>query len=164
MKKMNLVSLIVLIPFLMFLAGCASNRTAKDVRVLQAQVGQITEEIIRLDDALQATRSAIQDEEGRYGDLQNQLGQSKSRLSALQQEEQVIRGIYRTPSGFELPSIQIQQALKSAGYYQGALDGVIGSGTRKAVEAFQADQGLDVDGVIGRKTWGKLKVYLQPIK
>jgi peptidoglycan hydrolase-like protein with peptidoglycan-binding domain len=37
------------------------------------------------------------------------------------------------------------------GYYQGAIDGVIGSASREAIRAFQAAQGLPVTGVIDRK-------------
>lgn len=42
-----------------------------------------------------------------------------------------------------------------------AIDGVFGSGTRAAVEAFQREYGLDVTGVIDRTTWERLtEVYL----
>ena len=55
---------------------------------------------------------------------------------------------------------EIQQALQSAGYYKGALDGKVGPNTRAAIKAFQADNGLSADGVCGRKTWAQLKSYL----
>jgi TPR repeat protein len=41
-----------------------------------------------------------------------------------------------------------QAALKSLGYYRGAVDGIDGKGTRAAVNGFQKDQGLTVDGKI----------------
>ncbi|MBI3315004.1 MAG: peptidoglycan-binding protein [Candidatus Omnitrophica bacterium] len=56
---------------------------------------------------------------------------------------------------------QIQAALKAAGFYNGKVDGKIGAGTRAAVIQFQRFQGLDADGVIGRKTWDILKTYLK---
>lgn len=37
-----------------------------------------------------------------------------------------------------------------------AIDGVFGIGTQSAVRAFQKKYGLEVDGVVGPKTWGKL--------
>lgn len=163
MSKTPYLPLIAALAVLFVFSGCAS-KTKQNVRVLQAQVGAITEELVRLDESLQATRSALQAEESNYQNLQGQLGQSKSRISALRQEEEVIRGIYRTPSGFELPSIQIQQALKNAGYYRGSLDGKIGPMTRESIEAFQRDQGLTADGVVGRNTWAKLKGYLTTVK
>ncbi len=47
---------------------------------------------------------------------------------------------------------QIQQKLKSAGYYSGAVDGVYGAKTLSAVKAFQRDCGLTADGIAGPKT------------
>ena len=69
--------------------------------------------------------------------------------------------IYRTPSGFTLPSRDIQKALKNAGYYNGSVDGKIGSATRSAIKQFQEDQGLSADGVCGRRTWSKLQPFLE---
>lgn len=61
------------------------------------------------------------------------------------------------------PSVeQIQTALKNAGLYDGSIDGKIGPRTTKAIEAFQAQSNLKVDGKVGRQTWGKLKEYLSP--
>jgi Ni/Co efflux regulator RcnB len=42
----------------------------------------------------------------------------------------------------------VQRRLARAGYYHGAIDGVIGPGTRNAVRAFEQNNGLPVDGVI----------------
>ena len=54
----------------------------------------------------------------------------------------------------------IQQALKNAGLYDGKVDGNIGPRTKKAIEAFQSQNGLKADGKVGRKTWKALSVYL----
>ena len=60
----------------------------------------------------------------------------------------------------EKPSIQdIQQCLRNANFYAGKLDGVMGPKTKKAVESFQANNGLKSDGKVGPKTWSKLKEY-----
>ena len=48
--------------------------------------------------------------------------------------------------------IQIQKKLKNWGYYMGEIDGVYGSKTKKAVEKFQKNNGLVVDGIAGKKT------------
>lgn len=55
---------------------------------------------------------------------------------------------------------QIQQALKNAGLYAGSIDGVLGKKTKKAIEDFQSQNDLKVDGKVGPQTWGKLKTYL----
>lgn len=44
---------------------------------------------------------------------------------------------------------QIQTKLKSWGYYTGTVDGIYGSGTERAVRAFQQKNGLTVDGKAG---------------
>ncbi|MCB9800018.1 MAG: peptidoglycan-binding protein [Candidatus Omnitrophica bacterium] len=161
MKKSGLALLGVMVVAAVFMSGCSHK---KDVRVLQAQVGAITDELVRLDASLQETRAAIVEEENRLNQLKSETNSSQMRLNSLREEEGVIQGIYRTPSGFELPSIKIQQALKNAGYYRGKLDGKIGPETRSSVKAFQKDNGLEADGVVGRQTWNKLKVYLDTIK
>lgn len=160
-----MMSFMGLVLVMMTMTGCASKKnTNKQINALQAQVGVLTDEVIRLDDSLASTRTALQDEENHRTELNSQLSQSNARIGSLREEESVIRGIYRTPSGFELPSASIQKALKNAGYYQGAVDGKIGPATRKSIEAFQRDNGLAADGVVGRKTWSKLKVYSAAVK
>ncbi len=55
---------------------------------------------------------------------------------------------------------QIQTALKNAGFYTGKIDGKIGPGSKKAIEAFQTSKGLKADGKVGPKTWTALEAYL----
>lgn len=50
---------------------------------------------------------------------------------------------------------ELQEMLKKRGYTL-KTDGIFGTKTEEAVEAFQTDNGLVVDGVVGSKTWGKL--------
>ena len=46
----------------------------------------------------------------------------------------------------------IQQKLKRWGYYDGAVDGIFGSATRRAVVSFQKKNGLAADGIVGPNT------------
>ena len=46
----------------------------------------------------------------------------------------------------------VQNTLQSLGYYSYQVDGVFGDITAQAVRDFQADQGLQVDGIIGSNT------------
>ncbi|MFF9644722.1 peptidoglycan recognition protein family protein [Kitasatospora aureofaciens] len=56
----------------------------------------------------------------------------------------------------------IQAALTQRGYGWAlapwGVDGDFGGGTERAVRAFQGDQHLDADGVVGPATWGRLVV------
>ncbi|MGN0775275.1 MAG: peptidoglycan-binding protein [Candidatus Ventricola sp.] len=48
--------------------------------------------------------------------------------------------------------VTLQQALAELGYLSGAADGNFGTGTQTAVKKFQTDQGLEADGIAGKKT------------
>ena len=52
--------------------------------------------------------------------------------------------------------ISMQEALIKLGYLKSASDGNFGTGTKTAVENFQKENGLDVDGIAGAKTLEKL--------
>ncbi|MFH2144494.1 MAG: peptidoglycan-binding domain-containing protein [Candidatus Omnitrophota bacterium] len=58
-----------------------------------------------------------------------------------------------------LDTKQIQQALKSAGFDPGLIDGKIGPKTKKAVKDFQKANNLVADGIVGKRTWEKLKPF-----
>ena len=54
----------------------------------------------------------------------------------------------------------LQLALRRAGYDAIRIDGVFGAKTLDAVTAFQRANGLDADGIVGRRTWGRLYPFL----
>ncbi len=53
----------------------------------------------------------------------------------------------------------LQQALADEGYYDGAIDGDFDDPTLAAVMAYQGDQGLFVDGVVGRESALELDIW-----
>jgi peptidoglycan hydrolase-like protein with peptidoglycan-binding domain len=73
------------------------------------------------------------------------------------------------PQGPYKPTgIEIQTALKNAGFYTGNLDGKIGPKSKKAIEDFQKANGLKVDGKVGPKTWEAMSKHfsaaVEPVK
>ncbi len=50
----------------------------------------------------------------------------------------------------------VQAMLSLMGYYSGAVDGTYGEATVAAVKQFQADAGINTDGVVGPATWQRL--------
>ena len=54
----------------------------------------------------------------------------------------------------------IQSLLRRIGYAPGAVDGVFGAATRSAVIAFQRDNGLSPDGIVGPATWAEFERLL----
>ena len=58
----------------------------------------------------------------------------------------------------------LQQKLKSLGFYHGSVDGDFGEGTEAAVKSFQKQYGLTVDGKAGANTLAKLAAARQTAK
>ena len=56
--------------------------------------------------------------------------------------------------------MEVQSALKKAGYSVGGVDGIFAEQTKKAVTEFQRRFGLEADGVIGGSTWRPLHSFL----
>ena len=149
MKKIAIVFLGLLV---VASAGCISKKQhERQVSTLQGQVGALQSEASRLDAELKANQAAVLAAQARSQVSERTEAASTSNEGA---------GLYRTPSGFELQGADIQKALKSAGFYDGEIDGKIGPDSREALRRFQRDNGMTVDGVCGRLTWAKLKTYL----
>ena len=51
---------------------------------------------------------------------------------------------------------EVQRRLKNWGYYSGAVDGIFGAATYKAVVSFQQKNGLTADGIVGKATYKAL--------
>jgi len=63
----------------------------------------------------------------------------------------------RVSYGSEGPAVvTVQNQLRKLGYYKGIVDGKFGYATYMAVRAFQAANGLAVDGIVGPLTWDAL--------
>ena len=154
MRRQTYVFVAVLLGTVMIASGCTTKkRHERDFTNLQNEIGQLQGDVTRLDQSLKDTEMALKSVQERGQTPQVATG-SGSVLGQLTQGS-----IYRTPSGFELPAVSIQRALKNAGYYQGTLDGKVGSRTQQAIKNFQKDNGLETDGVCGRQTWSRLQSF-----
>jgi murein L,D-transpeptidase YcbB/YkuD len=130
---------------LLLLSGCSTvcRKQVNEVKDLRSQVSSL--------------KSEMQDKDDQITQLRYSLGQQA-------QSERFIAPASAVSLGVAIPEVksrpkakQIQAALKSAGYYNGPVDGRIGKKTRRAIRAFQKDNGLQVDGRVGKATWAKLK-------
>jgi len=140
MVRRALLSVLAVV-FVSSLSGCATTRKNNELEIqgLRNQVSALESQL------------AVKDEEI------NSL-----RESAIKSSEILDKAAQKTGEAKRHPSAkQIQTALKNAGYYQGAVDGKIGKGTREAIKAFQKANNLPTDGKVGKKTWAVLKNSLE---
>lgn len=128
--------ILILFFSVLFLSGCATSRKSH------------TLELQRCQDRISLLEAEIKDKEREIANLEYDVQKKESKS-------------YRNSADPANPSVnQIQKALKNAGYYQGPVDGKIGSKTQDAIKKFQKDNGLKVDGKVGNMTWSELKGYL----
>lgn len=59
--------------------------------------------------------------------------------------------------------VELQYALRDAGYYHLTIDGIFGAGTEQAVRSFQREFRLVADGLVGVKTRSKLRPFMREV-
>ena len=142
----NLVLVLVVIFGLTTFIGC-NKKKKEDAADLN---GVVTENVVSVTDAAQ------------NADMTNSVPVGVENAAAVPSTEVAEPAMATGPgdvAGKPTPK-QIQQALKNAGLYDGKVDGNVGPKTKKAIEAFQTQNGLKADGKVGRKTWKALSSYL----
>jgi len=131
----------------------------------KASVDQMQIKVADLEKQVEEKDSEIVDLKYQVKDLASRVenqpsvsysGSSRNSSSDMDQSTST-KGIIKVSASVE----DVQTALKNAGFYKGSVDGKIGQQTKKAIESFQRKHNLTADGVIGRRTWEELKVYLQ---
>ena len=156
-----MIRILLGIVFILGVSGCATTPHKTDNDQVQAR-------IVELEKKLEEKDSEIVDLQYEVKDLSSKIEakaapQPTAEMSAPvpvlpvakgHGSETVIR-VNATPE-------QLQTALKSAGVYNGKIDGKIGAGTKASIIEFQKSHGLAADGVVGRKTWEALKAYSSP--
>ncbi len=144
MKKFVLLLVIVFAATAIF--GCGKRK--KDEAVMDGLSGVTSENVVFLND------------EQSYAESVPVLVENAENVATnAQSETEMIPGVEAQTTG-KPTSKQIQFALKNAGFYNGKVDGEIGPRTKKAIEAFQAQNGLKADGKVGVRTWRMLSTYL----
>ena len=134
----------------MLVSGCAGGQTRQQLTRLQSQVGMLDERVSQLE---RTGNPSLSDAMG-FGSTGTEAAPAAATGNTA-----------ASPAGssqYTKPSTrQVQTALKNAGFYQGSVDGKMGPLTHDAIKEFQRVHGLTDDGVVGRKTWAKLKSYAE---
>lgn len=138
----------------LLMSGCAGGPGRKEVSRLQSQLGLLEDRITQLE------RGGVSGA-GTAAFLSEPIAASESASASRVQPRADASGTKAASATSSLkPSTrEIQQALKNAGFYQGAVDGKMGPLTREAIREFQRVHGLSDDGVVGKHTWAKLGAY-----
>ena len=121
-------------------SGCATMNKQKDsdLQNLKVQVTDLQAKLQQKDTEIDGLRQAL-----------SRVTEEKYKAAQVLQTADV------KPTG-----LQIQTALKNAGFDPGSMDGRPGRKTSKAVREFQAANKLAVDGKVGKLTWSVLSKYL----
>ena len=149
---------------LALLSGCSTARNPTALNNLQIKVAQLERKVTERDNEILALKDDIKllGEEMDYLASDTSGAVTRYDEDAIALDPPVIRS---NPSDEQFVRVpvsvqQVQLALKGAGYYQGSIDGKFGNNSQKAVRAFQKDNNMVVDGIIGKQTWGELKAFL----
>ena len=132
------------------LAGCATTQPHSSAADLQLRVGELEKQVEAKDTEIKDLKYTIKDMSYELDRTKAQrFGAGASGKSDHAKNDEILR-VNVSPE-------KLQQALKAAGYYNGAIDGKLGNRTKVAVSKFQKDHGLKADGVVGERTWRELK-------
>lgn len=151
---MSMLRMMALVGMALVAAGCASSgRSRNELARLQSQVGLLDERVTQLE------RSSLGGLPGAGGASFTDVPAEPVPSAGAVKPSKAAASGGAVAASLKPTTREIQQALKNAGFYQGALDGKMGPVTREAVKEFQRVHGLTDDGVVGRQTWAKLKAY-----
>ena len=140
-------TIVALAGLLAVTAGCAGARHSQELGRMKSDMGLLDQRVSQLE------RTGVTPPTG-------SLWPSDGAIQPVNPSASLSSDFSSAPASISKPSKkQIQQALKNAGFYQGAIDGRIGPKTRAAIQEFQKANGLKADGVAGSKTWSKLSPY-----
>ena len=129
-----------------FVTGCATTRARKPEPAVD-QNSQTTQ----LQQELQAKDQQIQDLQYQLNNTQQSGGSNYSSSSGMKSGKSSLIRV----SGVSV--LDVQKALSRAGFDPGPIDGHMGKKTKLAIKQFQKKNGLTADGVIGEKTWSRMK-------
>ena len=147
----------------MVLTGCVTTQNKSNVDQLQIRVVDLEKKVEERDSEIVDLKYQIKD---LSSNTQRQPSISVEDEAPVRKSSSSSSSADQAASSDKIIKVSasisdVQKALKNAGFYKGSIDGKIGQQTKKSIESFQRQHNLTADGVIGRRTWEELKVYLQ---
>ncbi len=152
MGRKSLVGLSVIILAVFIISGCGTSQ-----KKVQSEVTGIKTRVETLESRVEGVESKQADVER----MTAEQAQALDDLKSVNMSQPNTNISVKPREGARAGKMkEIQQALKNAGYYDGKIDGVKGKNTKKAIKDFQKSNGLQADGVVGRRTWDLLSNHL----
>ncbi|MCB9771077.1 MAG: peptidoglycan-binding protein [Candidatus Omnitrophica bacterium] len=141
---------ILAVGMLVLLTGCATTQQGPSTADLQMRVTDLENQIAAKD-------AEIKDLKYTMKDLSYDMDRSKAHRGSSSSSKPFNYAKNDEILRVKVSAEKVQEALKTAGYYKGNVDGKLGTGTKAAITKFQKDHGLKADGIVGERTWGELK-------
>jgi len=159
---MNFRFLLIVVLLSFVAVGCSTTKQPSALSTLQIKVAQLERKIDEKDETIKELQYEVSELKDQVVPADNYQASTQveevepvvaPKASSQSKDSSILR--------VDVSSTQVQKALKNAGFYDGPIDGKLGSGSQRAIKEFQKDNNLNADGVIGRRTWALLKEYLQ---
>ena len=149
-----MIRVLLIISIMLVLSGCSTfGKKSSQPPVDEKQLSQMQQQ-------LQEKDLEIKDLKSKVDEMNAEIEKKSTVFVSNPSEKAETVGLNPTVIRVAATTQEVQTALKNAGFYNGVIDGKIGERTKKAIRDFQLANQLKGDGVIGQKTWLKLKSYL----
>ena len=141
--KRNFLKILSLPFAALLVSGCATTRPRPAETQQNTQMQAMQTQLDAKDQEIQDLRGQLERQQTFSNNFASSAGGSSDKYNILR-----VSGV---------SAMEVQKALVRAGFDPGPVDGRLGKKTRTAVKAFQKNNHLTADGVIGEKTWALLR-------
>ncbi len=145
------------IVLMLAVSGCAMMKKDSVTGDMQTRVNELEQQL----DEKDAQMAELKDQVEILSDELKSRSSSGSSASDPSMKGEIVTTSFEGAIRVNATAQQAQLALQRAGFYSGPIDGKIGERTKKAIADFQKSRNLRPDGVIGKKTWAELRLYLE---
>ena len=149
MKRIGFLLIALAICASLTVSGCSSaqKKLSEDVKGIKTKVDTLETRVEGVETKQAETDRLAMEQAQKAEEMKASSGRSNVEIK------------HRHSSKDKDRTREIQACLKNAGFYKGEVDGVKGRKTRAAIKKFQRENGLNADGVVGKKTWEYLSKY-----
>ena len=154
------IRFVTLIALGFLMTGCATTKNKTSMDQLQTRIVELEQKLDEKDAEVVDLKYELKDLSGKV-DSYKAPESRPARVAMPEVPAEKSSSLEDAIIKVSASAIDVQTALKNAGFYNGAVDGKIGSQTKRAVMSFQKSHNLKADGVIGKKTWEELSSYLK---